>query len=109
MSNWTKICKSDELAPGEGQTIKVKTQTIAIFRLENDEIHAIDDECPHAYGSLGGGMVIDDNMVVCPDHGWLFDVRTGICPNDAAICVRKFQVRQCGDEIQVCLDSNEEK
>ncbi len=109
MKEWIKACDADDLPRGEGRTVNVNGEPVAVFRLDNGEVHAIGDECPHAYGSLGEGMLLDEVIVVCPLHGWSFDVRTGICEGDSKIRVRSFDVRQNGGQIQVCLQEDPEK
>ena len=39
---------------------------------------AMDNVCVHRGGSLGQGVVLD-GKVVCPWHGWMYDVRNGRC------------------------------
>lgn len=102
MREWIRACDTADLPPGEGRTVDVGGLRIALFRLQSGEVHAIDDECPHTYGSLGEGMLLE-TIAVCPLHGWSFDVRTGVCEGSAAIRIRTFEVRQHGGEIQVCL------
>ncbi len=52
---------------------------VALFR-KGDVVHAIDAQCPHRGGPLDGGDLEDDCVVVCPWHGWRFDIRTGKSP-----------------------------
>jgi sulfite reductase beta subunit-like hemoprotein/nitrite reductase/ring-hydroxylating ferredoxin subunit len=58
-----------------GLLVQVGGHELALFR-KGDQIHAIDNACPHAGGSLAEGA-IDDGCVTCPLHGWKFDVATG--------------------------------
>jgi nitrite reductase/ring-hydroxylating ferredoxin subunit len=50
------------------------------------QLHALDSVCPHAGGPLGDGD-LDDDAVVCPYHGWAFDLRTGACAVDPSLIV----------------------
>jgi nitrite reductase/ring-hydroxylating ferredoxin subunit len=43
-------------------------------------------------------------LVRCPWHKWDFDVRTGDCPVDAKLKVRRYNVRREGDDLVVSLD-----
>lgn len=45
---------------------------IALFRKQNNSLHAIDDICPHRGASLSSGRV-KNNCLECPYHGWLFN------------------------------------
>jgi nitrite reductase/ring-hydroxylating ferredoxin subunit len=50
---------------------------IALFRV-NDEIHAIENTCPHEGNPLVEGEVLGGNLT-CAYHGWTFDLATGSC------------------------------
>jgi nitrite reductase/ring-hydroxylating ferredoxin subunit len=65
------------VASGKGALASVNGRDVAVFR-RGDEILAIGNDCPHQGGSLCDGWVEGD-IVVCPLHGWEFDMRTGAC------------------------------
>jgi nitrite reductase/ring-hydroxylating ferredoxin subunit len=71
------VMSDDELSDGEVVEIAVGHEVLAISKV--DGVHyAVDNICPHAGGPLGDGDM-EDFDVVCPYHGWAFDVRTGEC------------------------------
>jgi nitrite reductase/ring-hydroxylating ferredoxin subunit len=43
-------------------------------------VHATDDKCLHAGGSLGFGGKLEGCIVTCRLHGWKYDVTTGKMP-----------------------------
>ena len=45
---------------------------------DGGELSAAVDMCPHKGAPLSAGG-FDEGIVVCPLHGWEFDVRTGEC------------------------------
>jgi nitrite reductase/ring-hydroxylating ferredoxin subunit len=47
----------------------------ALVRLE-DELYALDNHCPHNGGPLGKGT-LDGQRLICPWHGWSWDVTSG--------------------------------
>lgn len=59
----------------------IGSREVAIFR-KGEEVYAIDATCPHRRGPLDGGELEDGYIVVCPWHGWRFDIRTGKSPTD---------------------------
>ncbi len=65
------------VTPGKGALATVNGHDVAVFR-RGDEILAIGNDCPHQGGSLCDGWV-EGEIVVCPLHGWEFDMRTGAC------------------------------
>jgi len=72
-----KVLDAGALAPGQPALVTVDGRDVALFR-RGDEVLAIGNECPHQGGSLCDGWVEGD-IVVCPLHGWEFDMRTGAC------------------------------
>ncbi len=64
-------------------------------------LYAIDNNCPHNGGPLGKGE-LRGREVVCPWHGWRWDVTTGrnVWPG-SDWRVPRLPVRVVGDEIQL--------
>ena len=63
---------------------------MALFR-RGGEVFAIGNACPHQGGSLCDGMVEGD-IVICPLHGWEFDLRSGACmtvPGESVAAVHR--------------------
>ena len=49
------------------------------FQLNIDgKVKKVQRLCPHAQGDLSKG-IIKDGCLVCPNHGWRFDIETGEC------------------------------
>ena len=74
---FTAVLRSSELPEGQGRTIAVGKEAIAVFNLSG-HYYAIDDACTHEDAPLGEGEV-RSHHVVCPYHDWVFDIRTGAC------------------------------
>jgi len=82
-----KVLAVADLSPGKGVLVTVEGRDVVVFR-RGDEILAIGNDCPHQGGSLCDGWVEGD-IVVCPLHGWEFDMRSGACmtvPGEAVPC-----------------------
>ena len=43
---------------------------------DGDEVHAVDDRCPHRDFAISGGDLVEPCVLECPWHGARFDVRT---------------------------------
>jgi nitrite reductase/ring-hydroxylating ferredoxin subunit len=69
------------------------------------EVHALEDACNHAGASLAEGWV-EDACVVCPMHGYVFELRTGKLLRPKGLCgdQRTYVTRIEGDEIAVYDD-----
>ena len=91
-SKWTRITPAENIPPREGRSIAVAGLNIAIFNL-NGRFVTIENECPHQGGPLCDGIV-SGTTVVCPLHGWRFDLDTGFAVRASLpACVTTFPTR----------------
>ncbi len=65
-------------------------KTLALFNV-NGAYYAVDNACPHRGGPLGEGD-LDDHVVSCPWHGWVWDVTTGANMNNPAVRIGCYPV-----------------
>ena len=84
------LAKVADLPMDRGLRVQVGDDWIALFR-KGDEVFAIDAVCPHAGALLDMGY-FDGKIVICPLHGWDFDVETGVSPC-YGIETRRFPVQ----------------
>ena len=82
------LCRLDELSSGTGQKMTVMGKTLAVFVMEGQVI-AMDAECPHEGGPLYEGTV-ERGCIVCPWHGYEFELHTGRCDTDPNLSVRRY-------------------
>lgn len=66
---------AEDLPPNSVRHVKVGKNDIAVARV-GDEVFALSNLCRHAFGPLAEGFV-DGYYLVCPWHGWRYDVRDG--------------------------------
>ena len=89
---WTRITRTENIPAREGRPIRVGGLEIAIFNL-NDRFLTIENECPHKGGPLCDGIV-SGTTVVCPLHGWRFDLQTGAAVRASLpACVTTYPTR----------------
>ena len=89
----------DSFPAGAGVMAVVGRRHLAIFRLDG-EFFAIDNLCLHQAGPLCEGEV-EDGIVICPWHGWAYQIRTGILVQDGKVGVSCHEVRVVGGDVQV--------
>ena len=93
-----KVATVDELE--KPKCVTVKGKALALFRV-NGKVYCIDNTCPHASGPLCEGEV-DDGKVICPWHGWTFDLATGDAVSPAygsSVVTHKVEVN--GNDVYV--------
>ncbi len=66
----------DDLCDGAARVVHVDKRDIALVRIAEDEWYALSNLCRHAFGPLSEGFV-DGHWLICPWHGWRYDVRDG--------------------------------
>jgi len=100
MTEFVKVARVDDLAPGERLWLEFEEETVVLFNI-NGRFYCIADVCTHDGGPLEDGE-LEGYEVACPRHGARFDVRTG-----AALClpavtpVPTFEVKVEGDDIYI--------
>jgi nitrite reductase (NADH) small subunit/3-phenylpropionate/trans-cinnamate dioxygenase ferredoxin subunit len=99
---WRTVCRVGELADGEGKTVTVGGQLIAVFHVQG-QYYAIDDTCPHMGASLSGGYV-EDGIVTCAWHAWRFRLRDGVWADNPRIKIGSYDVRVEGEAVQVRVE-----
>jgi nitrite reductase [NAD(P)H] small subunit len=92
----------DQIPVGEGRTFAVDNAQIAVFRLRDGSLRAIDAVCPHRGGPLADGLT-DDRVVVCPLHGHTFDLCSGAETAGGELSVRSYPVAVSDGAIRVNL------
>jgi nitrite reductase (NADH) small subunit len=87
-----KLAVQSDLPPiNEAKELPCADKTICIANV-NGEYSAIDNVCLHRGGPLGQGM-IENGKVVCPWHGWAWDVKTGAAEQDARMKVAVYPLK----------------
>jgi len=74
-----RVCSIDDLKESEGKRFFVKDNDIAIFKIDG-EIFAVSNHCPHQHTAQIYEGFIEEGCVVCPIHGWMFNLKTGKTP-----------------------------
>ncbi len=96
---FTTIAKVGDIPQGQGRSFPWKDKLIAVF-FDGTRYDAINDFCPHMGASLADGE-LRDGIVTCPWHAWRFKVQDGTWCDNPRIHTDAYEVRVCGDEVQV--------
>ena len=101
MARLVRIGSKAEIGPGRCRAIEVEGKTLALYNVDG-RFHATDNACLHQGGPLADG-VLDGATIMCPWHGWQYDVTTGECLFNRAVRVATYRVRVEGDDVLVEL------
>ncbi len=92
MTDWIRVCATDELLPGEMKTAFDGDTPILLVNIDGD-IYAVEDRCTHEDFELSAGT-LEGTQIECALHGAKFDLRTGeaLCA-PAYVPVVRFPVK----------------
>jgi NAD(P)H-dependent nitrite reductase small subunit len=84
------VIRLDDIPEGAAKMIRVKGEEMAVFKRDG-QVYAIQNTCPHEGGQLSKGWLESDE-VVCPLHGYKFDLKTGACSTDPKLKAKIFKL-----------------
>jgi nitrite reductase/ring-hydroxylating ferredoxin subunit len=98
-----RVCRIDEVPRDDhrGFAVRGVTWPILVARL-GGEIIATAGVCPHEDVSLIDGH-LEGTAIVCPGHGYHFELTTGRCAHDPHLVLRRYAVTLIGDDVWVDL------
>lgn len=103
-SVWIEVCAVVDIPKRGSRVLKTEAGCFALFRTYQDEIFALDDQCPHKGGPLSQGIV-HDRAVACPLHNLVFDLETGKARGADESQVRTYPTRHVDGRVFVDIAS----
>lgn len=112
------VCRREDLADGERMVVTCDGKEIAVFLVQG-ELYAWHNRCAHQGGPVCQGRIYnrvvepvapdgttrfqhydeDTFHIVCPWHGYEYDVRTGAHPGNAKVKLRPVELEVDDDSI----------
>ena len=99
---FVEVAKTADLPVGRAKAVNAAGRTVALYHTASG-FFATANVCPHRGGPLAEGDLMG-NEIVCPWHLWGFDVTSGACTGDPAICVPSYEVRVENDRVLVRVE-----
>ena len=96
---FVRAAKTTEIVPGSVHEIQVNGKPIALANVAG-KYYAVSGTCLHRGGPLGQGSM-DGTVLMCPWHGWQFDVTTGRVSGNPTVGVDCYPIEVRGDEVFV--------
>jgi nitrite reductase/ring-hydroxylating ferredoxin subunit/Fe-S cluster biogenesis protein NfuA len=90
-SGWIEGPEAADVEPGRLYRIDGDDYDILLVRLD-DQLHAYRNACAHQGRPLDGGQ-LDDDVLVCPWHGFRFEVTSGECMTVPQAQLEPFPLR----------------
>ena len=104
---WTAVCRLDDLARERGAAALVGGQQVALFRLVDDTVLAVDQLDPFSGAHVISRGIVgtrgDVPTVASPMYKQVFDLRTGECLTDPGVRLPVHRTLVVGGVVHVSL------
>jgi len=104
-SRWVAVCRLQDIVPNTGVCALVAGRQIAVFRLDDDTLYAMDNRDPFSRANvLSRGIVGDlkgELVVASPVYKQHFSLASGQCLEDPQVRVAVFPARLEGGMVMV--------
>jgi nitrite reductase/ring-hydroxylating ferredoxin subunit len=88
---WKQLIEASAVPEGTGIVAHLEGREYAVFR-DGEYFRVLSNTCPHQGGPLSEGRC-EAGTVICPWHGWEFDIRTGKCTFNDAFAVDAYPTK----------------
>lgn len=103
MSQFHHVLNVDQLPAGKTRAVTLEGLSILVCN-SGGEFFAVENRCTHQGAELEGGR-LRNNMIACPEHGVLFDVRSGCGKGPLGrVPLRTFALQVVDGRIEVSLE-----
>ena len=99
---FVRVADATEIADGHGALFEADGRAVAVFNAGAGRFYATSPLCPHQDGPLAEGW-IESDVIVCPWHGWDFELESGRCRVDARLAIAVYDVRVREGAVEVNL------
>ncbi len=99
---FVRLAAAADIAPGKGAVIERDGLSVAVFNAGGGRFFAVSPVCPHEEGPLAEGW-LEGDTVVCPWHGYNFDLTSGACLVDDGLAITTYPVRIVDGAVEVEL------
>ncbi|MDT8861043.1 nitrite reductase small subunit NirD [Alkalihalobacillus sp. MEB130] len=93
------IGKYDQLPVQVGQVFVVDNEEIAVFRLSNGDVRAIENKSPHPKGGRLADGLVSGEFVYCPLYDWMISLVDGKVQAPDRGIVKTYLIEIEGDNV----------
>ena len=104
---WTAVCRLDDIVPNTGVCALVEGRQVAVFRLDDNSVYAIDNQDPFSRANVMSRGIVGDLkgelVVASPVYKQHFSLVSGQCLEDAGARVAVYRARLDGGRVYVAI------
>jgi nitrite reductase (NADH) small subunit len=86
-----------------GQVYRIQDLEIAVFRLSNGDIHAIENRSPHPKGGILSDGLVSGEYVYCPVYDWKISLIDGKVQAPDEGMVRTYPTEVFEDKVYITI------
>ena len=105
MSEWVEVCSYEAIYPDTGVCALIDGRQVAIFRLSDGTLHALSNYDPFSQANVLSRGIIGDRAgepkIASPIYKQTFNLRTGVCYEDATVRLDVYRVRRRRGVVEV--------
>jgi nitrite reductase (NADH) small subunit len=105
MSNWVEVCRYEAIYPDTGVCALIDGRQVAIFRLSDGALYAVSNYDPFSQANVMSRGIIGDRAgepkIASPIYKQTFNLRTGVCYEDATVRLAVYRVRRRRGVVEV--------
>lgn len=99
---FVRVARVTDIPPGKGRLVDHGAVPVAVFNAGGGRFCAVSALCPHEDGPLADGW-LEGDTVVCPWHGFDFDLATGACRVADDLSIGVYPTRVTDGVVEVDL------
>jgi nitrite reductase (NADH) small subunit len=99
---FVRVARTSDIPVGKGCFVESCAIPVAVFNAGQGRFRAVSALCPHEDGPLADGW-LEGDAVVCPWHGFDFDLATGACRVSDGLSIAVYRTRVSNGMVEVEL------
>jgi len=103
MSKRIVLANYSEIPEKIGQVFKINKEEIAVFRLSNGEVRAIENRSPHPKGGTLVDGLVSGEYIFCPVYDWKISLLDGKVQAPDEGQVKVYPIEVTGDKVYIQL------
>lgn len=103
MANKIELINYSELPEKVGQVFKIDEEEIAVFRLSNGEVRAVENRSPHPKGGTLVDGLVSGEYIFCPIYDWKISLADGNVQAPDEGQIKAYDIEVCDDKVYIEL------
>jgi nitrite reductase (NADH) small subunit len=103
--SWLAVCALEDIVPDTGVAVLVSDAQVALVRVGAADVYAISNFDPFSKAFVISRGIVGDKgavpKIASPIYKQSFDLRTGQCLDDEAVCLPTWPVRLREGQIEI--------